>query len=309
MLNKIKGNKIILIVGNIFLFLFASIMMYNFYKTLSGFIANGFRDGLKMIALISSYLLPAVVYLAFFYKSYIKDTPKLSKILSTSVITLWTIFNIVVIAIYRDMYKYNASSGIYDALIPTIGYFPLDMLAINTLIVLKQGFNFARILEPNEKLEVFLSSFKKPGYLNIKLWEYALYCLIAILAFVFVGSFFVGFRAIENVTYDPAYIYLLLWVLLPTFNLVTLIFKVENKLKTPNTKRIYLASVLAVNIIFTLVLFIIEANNPSFMVNIAKPLFAIAFSVSLPIEMLAILGITLASSIVAVVKLIKVKNN
>lgn len=309
MLNKIKGNKIILIVGNIFLFLFASIMMYNFYKTLSGFIANGFRDGLKMIALISSYLLPAVVYLAFFYKSYIKDTPKLSKILSTSVITLWTIFNIVVIAIYRDMYKYNASSGIYDALIPTIGYFPLDMLAINTLIVLKQGFNFARILEPNEKLEDFLSSFKKPGYLNIKLWEYALYCLIAILAFVFVGSFFVGFRAIENVTYDPAYIYLLLWVLLPTFNLVTLIFKVENKLKTPNTKRIYLASVLAVNIIFTLVLFIIEANNPSFMVNIAKPLFAIAFSVSLPIEMLAILGITLASSIVAVVKLIKVKNN
>ena len=52
-----------------------------------------------------------------------------------------------------------------------------------------------------------------------------------------------------------------------------------------------------INCIFEILLMIFELTNPSFMFNIAKPLFTITFSVSLPIKMPVILLIMISSAI------------
>ena len=52
-------------VVSVLMFICTSLFMYGFYKSLSGFIANGFTDGIRMIAMILSYILPVICFLFF----------------------------------------------------------------------------------------------------------------------------------------------------------------------------------------------------------------------------------------------------
>ena len=81
-MNKTKTTKIILIALTSLLFLLSCFFMYNFYKCLSGFIANGFREPLKMLPLIVSYLLPVICFLFFFYDTYNKNANNTAKIIT-----------------------------------------------------------------------------------------------------------------------------------------------------------------------------------------------------------------------------------
>ena len=50
----------------VILLLFSCFCMYDFYKCLSGFIANGFREPLVMLPMILAYFLPVFCFLFFF---------------------------------------------------------------------------------------------------------------------------------------------------------------------------------------------------------------------------------------------------
>ena len=54
---------------------------------------------------------------------------------------------------------------------------------------------------------------------------------------------------------------------------------------------------------------VFESVSPDFMIHVGKPLFMIAFSVSLPIEQLAMILIMTISSIIFAVRLVKLVVN
>ena len=51
--------------------LYSCFYMYDFYKCLSGFIANGFREPLVMLPMILAFFLPVLCFLFFVYDFYV----------------------------------------------------------------------------------------------------------------------------------------------------------------------------------------------------------------------------------------------
>ena len=129
--------------------------------------------------------------------------------------------------------------------------------------------------------------------------------MLAILALAFTGGALGAFVAIENALYDGRYIFLLLWeLLIPLSNLIFFIFGNFSYNVGKIGKRVLLISQISFNIAAFALLLIFEIASPGFMVQIAKPLFPITFSVSLPIEMIAISAISALSILTCTVRLI-----
>jgi hypothetical protein len=123
------------------------------------------------------------------------------------------------------------------------------------------------------------------GYFKLKLVEYIPLAILGIFVFFTVGDFVSGLISIENMLFDAKYIFLLLWVLtIPTINLLSFVFKVEQKEVLFRNKMIYLSSLILINMVFGLLLLVFEMVDPNFIVQVGKPLFPITFSVSIPIE-------------------------
>ena len=100
---------------------------------------------------------------------------------------------------------------------------------------------------------------------------------------------------------------MLLWAgLIPMANLAVLTLKPENMVQRKPQKLGVLGSLIAANVLFGVAFLLLELTYPDFLVHIGKPVFLIAFSVSLPIEPGVILGIMLLGTVIAAVRMILV---
>ena len=289
----------------IILFVLCSLFMFNFYKTLSGFVANGFRSPLFMIPIFSSYLLPALCFLFYFYDFYLKKISKVARISYISVVLIWAITNLALIFNKISIYISNNKLGVYDTLYGIIFKFPYDGIIINIFLIAMQALGIVLIVKSNSNFAVRWEEHKSYGVFKLSTIEYLPLCILAILSFVFTGDAFNSLNAIENALYDPKYIYLILWVLIvPAGNLILLAFKPENRSIKKSAKITILSLGIGINVIFALLLFVFEKTSPNFIVYIGKPLFLIAFSVSMPIEMIILLSIGLISVIIYTIKLV-----
>ncbi len=286
--------------------LLACFFMYDFYKCLSGFIANGFREPSVMLPMVLSYLLPVICFLFYFYDFYVKGTKKAAKIIYSVFVITYAAICLIFVFKNIELYISNNKFGVYDALPSIFLRFPYDIIVIHFVLISLQIFNIACVILPKSQAAKFKESLKMPGKFKLRVWEYILLCILAIVVFVFSGaSIYATFSAFENSFYDFRYIFLLLWVfILPMMNLSFLVFKPEKREISAKAKIITLCAGIAINIIFATLLEILESTYPDFMVHIGKPLFLIAFSVSLPIEMGVILGIMAIGTISLVTKLI-----
>ena len=299
MKNKHQQTKLYVVT---LLFMLSSVFMYNMYKSLSGFIANGFRDGLMMLSIVTCYLLPVICFYFYLYNYHVKKINKIVKLVYSSIVAAIAIFNLTQIFTYLPLYISNNELGGYETLL-SIGFgFPYDGLIINFVLIVVQVINIITTLKPNIKLAKYEDYLTHHGLLHLNIIEYILLFLLGILTNVFIGAFIIGFEAIENALYDGKYIYMMLLVLIiPTINFLTLLIKPNRVFK--NKKILTLLVPLGINFLFLGLFILFESIYPSFMVNIAKPLFPITFSVSLPIEMLIIILIISISSIIYLVKL------
>ncbi len=289
----------------IILFVLSSLFMFDFYKCLSGFIANGFREPLVMLPIVLSYLLPVLCFLFYFYDFYIKRTSRLAKIIYLSVVIIWATVNLVLIFNSLDIYVSNNRMGVYDTVYSIFFKFPYDGIIINIFLILMQIINLIMVIAPNSTLTRGKEQLKQYGIFKLSILEYIPLCVLAILVFVFVGDAFCSLNAIENALYDPKYIYLVLWVLvIPLGNLLYLVIKPEIRSLKKSSKITALSLGIGVNIVFALLLLIFELISPDFIAHVGKPLFLIAFSVSMPIEMIVLLGIGLVSVAIYIAKLI-----
>ena len=62
-MKKIDGKSLLVRGLTAVLLLLSCFWMYDFYKCLSGFIANGFREPLVMLPMILAYFLPVFCFL------------------------------------------------------------------------------------------------------------------------------------------------------------------------------------------------------------------------------------------------------
>ena len=58
-------KPVIVRIATVVLLLFSCFYMYDFYKCLSGFIANGFREPQVMLPMILAFLLPVLCFFVF----------------------------------------------------------------------------------------------------------------------------------------------------------------------------------------------------------------------------------------------------
>ncbi len=291
--------------------LFACFFMYDFYKCLSGFIANGFREPSVMLPMVLSYLLPVICFLFYFYDFYVKGTKKVAKIIYSVFVILYAAICLIFVFKNIELYISNNKFGVYDALPSIFLHFPYDVIVIHFVLIALQVFNIATVISPTSQAAKFKEGLRMAGSFKLRVWEYIPLCILAIVVFVFSGaSIYATFSAFENAFYDFRYIFLLLWVfIVPMMNLGFLVFKPEKRDIPAMAKIITLCSGIAINIIFATLLEVLESTYPDFMVHIGKPLFLIAFSVSLPIEMGVILGIMAIGTVAFCIKLISLLAN
>lgn len=300
-------NIFVHVFSGVFL-LFACFYMYDFYKCLSGFIANGFREPLVMLPLILSFFLPVVCFLFFFYDFYIKSVCRVSKIIYSSLVIIYATVNLVFIFKNISLYVSNAGYGVYDSLPSIIVHFPYDMIIVHSALVLLQIFNIVCAIKKELPPIKFILNLKQNGFLKAHVIEYLIYSVIAILAFVFTGSGITAiFTSFANAFYDFRFVYLILWVaLIPLLNLVFLVVKPERFNISKRAKLITLGAGILVNLVFGILFLVFELTYPDFIVHMGKPLFLVAFSISLPIEMGIILGIMAVGTIAMITKMILV---
>lgn len=303
---KRESNNTTVRCVTVLLFVISSLFMFNFYKCFAGFVANGFREPLFMIPLFSSYLLPVCCFLFWFYDFYIKKTSKAAKIVFTSVVSLWATINLVLILMSLNVYMSNNLLGVYDTLYGIFFKFPYDGIIVNVFLIAMQVLRIIRITRPEGKVSKVWEEYKQYGIFKLSIGEYLPLCLLAILAFAFLGDSLNSLIAIENALYDIKYIYLVLWLLIPAINLILLVVKPERIIKNKTAKIVFISVAILVNVIFALLLLIFELTSPDFIIHVGKPMFLITFSVSLPIEMLALLLIGVSLVVIFAVKLIRI---
>lgn len=305
-----NNHKWTILTLNIILFAVMCIFMYNGYKSLSGFIANNFCDGLRMLVMVTAYFTPPLCFLFFIYNYYVKWANNVGRLIYSFTTLALTLFNIIFIFINIGVYTANASIGVYESLLTVFFPFPIDTILVNCALLILQIANIVNIFKPNKKISEFNDVFKMHGYLSFKIYEYILICVLAILTMIFIGDFFISFKAIENVLYDPKYFYLMAWVLLvPMTSFIFFFFKIEKRLSSNKHTIIYLSIIGGLQIVLTSLLFVFEAIYPNFIVRCGKPLFVITYSVSIPIEMIILLTISAITIILVPIKYFLCKKN
>lgn len=304
-LAKMKRKNICIHALTVLLFCVSCLFMYDFYKCLSGFIANGFREPHVMLPMVLSYFLPVLCFLVYFYDFYVKKLSKAVKIIYSAIVILLSIVNLVGIFCSFSVYASNNRFGVYETIPSVLVAFPYDGIFFNVFLLVLQVVNIVLFIKPTSRLAQGKEALKQYGIVRLSIVEYLLLCVLAILVFVFVGSaFWAAVNAIENTLYNGKFIFLFLWVLLiPLMNFLLLVFKPETRDIPKKQKALWLLGGIAVNVLFGVLLWIFELTDPSFIVHVGKPFFSIAFSVSLPIEMVGILGIMAISIIVFGVRL------
>ena len=299
---KIIERKPLVRVATGVLLLFACFYMYDFYKCLSGFIANGFREPLVMLPMILAFFLPVFCFLFFFYDWYVRAIPLAVKTGYSVLVSLYAVAELVLILRNIGLYASNNALGVYDALPGLVLHFPYDMIVLLFALLALQIFH----LTAGER-KGYLNNLKQRGSVQVGAAEYLALSLLAIVVFIFTGAAVCAtFTAFANAFYDFRYIFLLLWVMgVPMANLLLLTLKPERIALRKRTKLAFLGGGIAMNVVFGLLFLIFELTYPDFLIHIGKPLFLIAFSVSMPIEPCIILAIMALGTLVAAIRLIK----
>lgn len=302
MINKISLNtkKNIL---TCFLLLCASLFMHNFYKSTLGFIANNYEGGLTLITIILNYILPVICFIVYFINYYIKPLNRVANAIYSVLVILLASFSLYGIFSNIELYVSNNALGVYQALPSIILLFPYDGIIVNIVLILIQVFNLLLVFNPNHKLAYLKEQLYSLDKFNIRWFELPIVLVVGIWSLFSLGDFVCGLNSIANALYDIKYLFLLVWVgLVPLMNLICLVFKFENKIESKKNKLVYLLSIVGINALFVGLFFLFETMHPNFVVGVGKPLFPITYSISLPIEIMILIGVQTASSFVGLVK-------
>lgn len=287
------------------LMIFSCLFMYDFYKCLSGFIANGFREALVMLPMILAFFLPVFCFLFFFYDYFIGKISQKVKLCYSVFVIIYAAADLALIFSNISLYVSNNSFGVYDALPSIIVHFPYDMIFILLALICLQVLNLLILLGKARGAGELMERLRQRGVVKVGILEYVIISVFAVVVFVFSGAaIYATFSSLSNALYDGKFIFLLLWALvIPLGDLLIVTLKPEKMNISKRRKIATLGSVISINILFAALFVIFELTSPDFMVHIGKPIFLITFSISLPIELAIILGLTAIATAICAVRL------
>ena len=98
----------------------------------------------------------------------------------------------------------------------------------------------------------------------------------------FINDFIGSFYSIENACVNPNYVFLMFFILIPTFGMIYYFYFLL-KDKKNKTNIIFSSIILFINMLFMVIYFVLDAIDSNYMILISKPLFPIDFSASLKI--------------------------
>ena len=288
------------------LMLLSSFFMYDFYKCFLGFVVNGFREPFVMLPMILAFFLPVFSFLFFFYEFFVGEIKKCVKIGYSLFVIAYALAVLVMIFAKIKLYASNNALGVYDSLPSIVLRFPYDMILVLFALIALEVLNLVTIFKKGTRAEAIKSSIKQQGSVKISVLEYLLLSPLAIIGFVFTGSGITAtFSSFSNVFYSIKFVYLLVLVtVIPLGNVLFLELKPENLCKTKRSRLAFLGTALAVNLVFALLFLIFELTHPDFIVHIGKPLFLIAFAVSMPVEPAIIFAVMAISSVIYILRLV-----
>ena len=288
---RLDKRSLFVRVGSCFLLLLACFYMCDFYKSLSGFVANGFREPMVMLPMILGFFLPVLCFLFFFYDFYVRAIHPVVKTVYSVFVAVYAAADLVLIFRNMGLYASNFALGVYDALPGVILHFPYDTIVVLAVLLALQIFHLAVGDRKNTRAGAWLNGLKQRGSVKVGVAEYCALGVLAVVAFMFTGVAIVAaFTAFANTFYDVRYLFLLVWVMVvPLSDLLLLTLKPERWMPTKRARLTLFGTAIGVNVLFALLFWICELTYPDFIVHIGKPLFFIAFSVSIPIEPLTIL--------------------
>ena len=312
-INKLINNTSKSIVTIIALII-ACMSMNNFYKITIGFVANDFEGGLFHLTIMIAYFLPVLAFMGYFCNYYVKKFNKIANVIYSTIISAISIFVLIGVFTNVDIYLSNHSFGVYGAMPSLLGGFPIDAIITSVALLIMQGYNVSLVIKENHKLSFVKEKWYSLGYFKINIFEYLILCVLSLLVFFFAGDFFSGLLMLKNGIYDPKFFFILAWLLIGSIgNLLAYVFKVEKQIKEKKNKIIYFVSNILVNGLLVVLFVLFGKLYPNYIPTIAKPLFPITFSKSIPIEMMMLFGIqalaVLASLIKIVITLLKKENN
>ena len=286
----------------IILFVCVCLFTQGFYKSTVTFVANKFLNGLFILTLVVSYLIPVLCFLFYFCNYYVKKFNKAVTLVYSPIVIILSIGALINIFQNLDVYVRNNLLGVYQTIPSPLFGFPFDCIIVLSVLIAVQVLNIIAAVKPEGKVANIKNAVLDAGRLDIHVLEYIPYAILALLACLFAGLFVCGLSAIENVLYDVKYIYLLLWYLVPCFSLICIVLKVENKAKTDSRKLAHLFSIVGLNVVFLVLYFVFEAIHPDFVVTIGKPLLPITFSVSMRIELFVMMGTQGLAALILLIK-------
>lgn len=286
------------------LVLISSFFMFDFYMCLSGFIANGFAEPLVMLPIVISYFIPVLASLIAVYHLFVGRLCRVGKIVASSVMAFLSIAAIALVMINIPLYIKNNAMGAYSS---TLGIFlfPYDTVIANSVVLFASVIGIVSSINCRllpTRVKNFAASSTK---FKLVIPEYIAFSILAIVVFTFAGAGISGIGAIANAIYDVRYLLLLIWVgIIPIVDLAILVAKPERFKISKWIRTAILSAVLFLNFIVGALLLIFEIATPGFMIQIGKPLFMIAFSISIPIEMFIIAGIMALTVVLILAKLV-----
>ena len=293
------------------LFALGCLFTFNAFRSIVGFLTNKFDYPLQSIAMITPYILPIFCFIFFFFNSFIKPNKKITRYIYTIFVIIMAIFNIIIVSIFfKDFYK-NSEAGHYVNF-TTIGLtFPVDVLAVNVILLLIQAFNLYILIKPNSKYAFIKDAFGNYGFFKFKMVEKVFLTIFAVFTMLFIGDFFNGFYAIDNVSYDGRYIFLMLMTfIIPLINFVYFLIKPSIRSIAKKTNTIIHSIVIGINVLFALLFAIFVGVSPEFLITVGKPLFPLDFTISIPVFpylLLLILSISTIFELIIFIKYLKTK--
>lgn len=286
----------------IIMFVCVCLFTQGFYKATVTFVANKFLNGLFILTIVVSYLIPVICFYFYFCNYYVKKFHKVVTLVYSSVIIVLSVGALINIFQNIDVYVRNNLLGVYQTIPSPLFGFPFDCILVLSGLIVVQVLNIIAEVKKESRIAKIKNQILDSGRLNIHILEYIPYIILSVLACLFAGLFVCGLSAIENVLYDVKYIYLLLWYLVPCLSLVCIVLKFENKFKKEPNKLAHLLGLVGLNIVFLALYFVFEKIHPDFVVAIGKPLLPITFSVSMRIELFVMMGTQGLAALILLVK-------
>lgn len=289
------------------LFAITSLWFYNSLKCTLVFITNVYQEPVKVLSMIISYLTPTICFGFFFYDSYVKPINKIVKIVYVCVVSVFAIFGLTGVLTNLSLHISNSDLGVYDSL-PSLGIScPYDIIISNIVIIIFQAYNIMILIKPGHKLASIKQAFVNYGFFRYKKFAFIGVVVTALISMFYIGAFFSGIEAIDNVTYDPKYLFLMaLIIVIPLMNFIYFLVNPSIRSIEHKTKVTLYSAAIGVNAVFGILMLIFTLVYPNYIAIIGKPLFPVDYTISIPVGPYSIAILIVVCIILHSIKLAKI---